>query len=119
MDTEPSTIMDLVFGVGAKEKNGQMSLLGEKLLPYKAVMCRQCGKIQVTMGEEMFRCKECNKVMKYRKKGVWNVRLKDFATFEDALRAAKKWAMEEYLKENKDFTAKIVKQIHEQVKINV
>ena len=96
VDEKPSTLMDLVFQKGKKdEEQRDRSLLGEKLYPYKAVMCRNCGRIQVTRGEEMFRCRNCGKACRYRKYGKWNVKLKDFPTFEEAMMEAKRWAMEE------------------------
>ena len=97
--------MSLLFSDSKKEKTPEKSLLGEKLLPFKAVMCRSCGKIQVTTGEEMFRCRECNKVSYYRIKGRWNVRLKDFVSFEAAMMAAKRWAMEEGLNNKTSYLA--------------
>lgn len=68
------------------------------LRPYKAVMCRHCGRIQVTKGETMFRCSACGKANRYRKKGHWNVKLKDFHSAEEAMIAAKRWATEEGMK---------------------
>jgi hypothetical protein len=92
---EPESLMDLVFNKKGKEKKEGKSLLSRTLFPYKTVMCRNCGKIQVTQGEEMFRCRSCAKVNRYRKYGEWNVRLKDFPSFEAAMIEAKRWAMEE------------------------
>jgi predicted RNA-binding Zn-ribbon protein involved in translation (DUF1610 family) len=96
---EPESLMDLICN-----KKGLKVSLGKNtapltLFPYKAVMCRACGKIQVTQGEEMFRCRECGKANRYRKNGAWNVRLKDFPTFEAAMIEAKRWAMEEVKKD--------------------
>ncbi|MBN2250723.1 MAG: hypothetical protein JW724_01440 [Candidatus Altiarchaeota archaeon] len=95
MDDEHPTLMSLVFNKGLKKKKEQKNPPGAKLLPYKTVMCRHCGRIQVTTGEEMFRCRGCNKVIRFRKRGLWNVRLMDYRTFEEAHIAAKRWAMEE------------------------
>ena len=92
--------MDLIFNKKAKAAPAERSLSG-KLFPYKAVMCRSCGKIQVTQGEEMFRCRECGKNNRYRKYGEWNVRLKDFPTFEAAHIEAKRWAYEEAANDEK------------------
>jgi RNase P subunit RPR2 len=92
---EPESLMDLVFNKRGKTNKEEKSLLGKKLFPYKTVMCRSCGKIQVTQGEEMFRCRECAKINRYRKYGQWNVKLKDFPSFEAAMIEAKRWAMEE------------------------
>jgi hypothetical protein len=93
---EPESLMDLVFNKrGKKENKEEKSLLARNLFQYKTVMCRHCGKIQVTQGEEMFRCRECAKINRYRKYGQWNVRLKDYPTFEAAMIEAKRWAMEE------------------------
>jgi hypothetical protein len=102
---EPVSLMDLVFNKKAKEKaREEKSLLGRKLFPYKTVMCRSCGKIQVTMGEEMFRCRSCNKINRFRKYGQWNVLLKDYSTAEAAMIEAKRWAMEESQKDEKTKT---------------
>lgn len=64
-------------------------------------MCRHCGRIQVTQGEVMFRCRACNKSNRYRKNGQWNVKLKDFPSAEQAMIEAKRWAMEEGRKSEK------------------
>jgi hypothetical protein len=92
---EPESLMDLIFNKKAKGEKVEKSLIARTLFQYKAVMCRNCGKIQVTQGEEMFRCRECAKINRYRKYGQWNVRLKDYPTFEAAMIEAKRWAMEE------------------------
>jgi len=89
MTDEPSTIMSTLFA-------GKIKAPAEKkLMPFKAVMCRHCGRIQVTQGEAMFRCRACNKANRYRKNGQWNVKLKDFPSAEEAMIEAKRWAMEE------------------------
>jgi len=88
MTDEPPTIMGMVFAC-------KKAAPDKKLLPYKTAMCRHCGRIQVTQGEVMFRCRACNKSNRYRKKGCWNVKLKDFPTAEEAMIEAKRWAMEE------------------------
>lgn len=95
MTDEPSTIMGMVFA--GKKKAAP----DKKLLPYKTAMCGHCGRIQVTQGEIMFRCRACNKSNRYRKKGCWNVKLKDFPTAEEAMIEAKRWAMEEGRKSEK------------------
>jgi len=81
--------MSLVFAGKSK------AMPERRLLPYKTVMCRHCGRIQVTRGETMFRCRACSKSNRYRKNGRWNVKLKDFLTAEEAMIEAKRWAMEE------------------------
>ena len=98
---EPESLMDLIFNKKIKGDKIEKSLLARKLFQYKTVMCRKCGKIQVTQGEEMFRCRNCGKVNRYRKYGQWNVRLKDYSSFEDAMIEAKRWAMEEGMKDEK------------------
>jgi len=97
MDDEPSTIMSLVFGSRTESK----FIPDKRLYPYKTVMCRHCGRIQVTQGEVMFRCRSCNKANRYRKNGQWNVKLKDFPTVELAMIEARRWAFEEGKKSEK------------------
>jgi len=89
MDNGPSTIMSLVFG------NENKTQPEKRLLLYKTVMCRHCGRIQVTQGEIMFRCRACNKANMFRRNGEWNVKLRDFPSAELAMIEAKRWAREE------------------------
>jgi hypothetical protein len=97
---EPTTITSLFFQEREKPKQPH-SYLSERLFRYKAVMCPHCGTIQVTQGEEMFKCRNanCNKVSQFRVKGQWHVKLYDFPSHEEACRWAKKWIEEEYRKE--------------------
>jgi len=97
MDERPTTLMDLILG---GKEIARENMPSEKMYPFKTVMCPHCGSIQVTLGEEMFRCKNCNKVNRYRKRGEWNVKLKDFPTAEMALMEARRWAIAEHLKNN-------------------
>ncbi len=86
-DDESTTLMSLIL-----QSKGGYKKLSEGLYAYKTVMCPKCGKIQVTMAEECFRCRWCNKVSYYRKKGKWHVNFKDFPTHEMACIFAKRWS---------------------------
>lgn len=89
------TLMGWVLNQSKKSKPEK------ELLRYKTVMCPHCGTIQVTAGEIMFRCRRCNKVSKFRTKGDWHVKLKDFDTPWLAMMYAKDWAYREFKKSQK------------------
>jgi len=66
----------------------------ETLKKYKVVQCRHCGNIQITTAKDRFICIYCNRSMKFRARGKWNVKLKDFDNLEDAVECCKLWKME-------------------------
>jgi uncharacterized C2H2 Zn-finger protein len=74
----------------------------KELLRYKAVMCPNCGTIQTTAGEIMFRCRRCDKTSKFRIDGDWHVKLKDFDTPHLAMMYAKDWACREFKTNSKN-----------------
>jgi len=63
----------------------------KKLLPYKAVLCPFCGRIQITKGEKSFRCRLCGKTSSFRHDSKWNVKLKDFHEEKQAREYCKEW----------------------------
>lgn len=94
-DAEPESLMDLICNRKGLKASAPKAQPERRLFPYKTVMCSRCGKIQVTLGEEMFRCRNCGKAIRFRKDGRWNVQIRDFPTYEAAMVEAKRWAMEE------------------------
>lgn len=97
---EPTTLMGLLVQ-GKKIEQPTRSYLAERMFQYKTVMCPHCGRIQVTQGEEMFKCRNdgCKKTSQFRLKGQWHVKLYDFATSEEAHIFAKRWAESEFMKD--------------------
>jgi|GEM_PF-5258699 len=63
----------------------------KNLLPYKAVLCPFCGRIQVTGGESSFRCRLCGKTSSFRHESKWNVKLKSFETEKQAREYCQLW----------------------------
>jgi len=87
---EKTTLMDTILETKKPAKE-----LSESLYRYKVAMCPNCGWIQVTEAEKCLKCRRCNKISTFRRKGQWNVRLKSFPTHETACMCAKEWSMEE------------------------
>ena len=83
-----TSLMGLIAGQKQREDSRDV---GDQLFRYKTVMCPHCGWIQVTEGKTRFKCRGCGKSSSYRKRGGWNVKLKDFPSMETASIYAKKW----------------------------
>ncbi len=84
---EPTTLMSLLC-----ESKRPIKELSDDLFRYKVVMCPNCRRIQMTEGEESFRCRSCNKASKYRINGDWHVRIADFQNPNAASAYAGEWA---------------------------